>query len=87
MKRAARLTRARPSERVLRAACLFGLRVEASRRAERRAFDGRVRELRLAARRIARELPPGGVALVVGPSGAGKTVLLGELRRISTATS
>src|SRR5262249_34875975 len=72
--------RGAPSERVLRAACLFGLRVSKSRRVEWRAFERRTRELRRAAAKVARELQAGGVALVVGPSGAGKSVLMRELR-------
>jgi ABC-type ATPase with predicted acetyltransferase domain len=72
------------SEQSLRALSMFGLTtrdVEDSRR-ERRRQSARTRRL---AERVDRVLAPGGIAVVLGPSGAGKTRLLRSLARVLAA--
>lgn len=72
------MTRRGPSERLLRAAAMFGLRVS---RGGGASFERRRGEMERTARRVDRALLRGRVALIVGPSGAGKSLLLRALAR------
>jgi ABC-type ATPase with predicted acetyltransferase domain len=75
-------TPAAPSERLCRAAAIFGLALDPP--APDRAPSPLARALRLRAARAAQRLDtilrPGQVAFVTGPSGAGKSLLLAALR-------